>query len=496
MIRRLPFVALTLVLLAPAARAEVKPHPLFCDSMVLQQGVDCPVWGTAEPGETLSVVLHVGEGKVGGGGIVADKDGKWLFRLGKVKAGGPYTLSIGNDKSSVTIKDVYVGEVWIASGQSNMEMALGATANADQARKNSKNPKLRLFTVDRVAADTPQATVPIIDNTKEKPGSQVKGKWLEAGPDTVGSFSAVAYYFGRDLQKARDVPVGIIHTSWGGTASEEWTSMKVLDAHPEHKGHHPRQSKLYNGMIAPLIPYAIKGAIWYQGESNAGRAYLYQTGFPLMIQNWRDDWKQRDFPFLFVQLAPWRLPPPARQRDHLDPWQAVTAEPAESAWAELREAQRLTSLTLKNTAMAVITDVGDADDIHPRRKEPVGGRLALAARALAYGDKIEYSGPVYKSMDIDGNKAVLHFTHVGKGLEAKYGVPFGFTVAGEDHKFCTANAEIKGDTAVVWCDKVSKPVAVRFGWANCPVVDFWNKDGLPASPFRTDDFPMITKPKQ
>ncbi len=305
----------------------------------------------------------------------------------------------------------------------------------------------------------------------------------------------MAYYFARDVQKALDVPVGIIHTSWGGTASEEWTSMKVLDAHPEHKGKHPRQAKLYNGMIAPLIPYAIKGAIWYQGESNAGRADLYRTGFPLMIQNWRDDWKQGDFPFLFVQLAPWRIPPPANNRDNLDPWQAVSPQPGESAWAELREAQRLTSLTVKNTAMAVITDVGDADDIHPRRKEPVGARLALAARAIAYGQPLEYSGPVYKSMDVDGDKAVLHFTHVGKGLEAKYGAPVGFTVAGEDRKFYNAHAEIKGDTVVVWCDKVSKPVAVRFGWANCPLVDFWNKDGLPASPFRTDDFPMITRAK-
>jgi sialate O-acetylesterase len=477
------------------ARADVKPHPLFSDGMVLQRDVPCPIWGTASPEEKISYLLDLGGGRAAGSETTADKAGNWKVTTPKLKAGGPYTLIIaGNNK--VVINDIYVGEVWIASGQSNMEQAINSTANADEAKKNATNPKLRLFTVDRIAAETPQETIPVIDKTKEKPGSQIKGKWLEAGPDTIGSFSAVAYYFGRDLQKALDVPVGIIHTSWGGTASEEWTSMKVLDAHPEHKGKHPRQAKLYNGMIAPLIPYAIKGAIWYQGESNAGRAELYRSGFPLMIKNWRDDWKQGDFPFLFVQLAPWRIPPPANNRDHLDPWQAVSPQPGENAWAELREAQRLTSLTVKNTAMAVITDVGDADDIHPRRKEPVGARLALAARAVAYGEKVEYSGPVYQSMDVEGNRAVLHFAHVGKGLDAKYGVPLGFTVAGEDKKFYNANAEIKGDTVVVWCDKVSKPVAVRFGWANCPVVDFWNKDGLPASPFRTDDFPMVTATKK
>ncbi len=351
-----------------------------------------------------------------------------------------------------------------------MEQAINSTAGADETKKKSKNPKLRLFTVERIAADTPQSSIPVID----KPGQQIKGKWMEAGPDTIGSFSAVAYYFGRDLQKDLDVPVGIIHTSWGGTASEEWTSMKVLDAHPEHKGKHPRQSKLYNGMIAPLIPYAIKGAIWYQGESNAGRADLYKTGFPLMIENWRDDWKQGDFPFLFVQLAP---------------FMKIEKEPTDPAWAHLREAQLQTITKSKHTAMAVITDVGDEKDIHPKRKEPVGHRLALAAEALAYGKKLEYSGPVFDKMTVEGNKAVLTFTHLGGGLEAKDGELTGFTIAGDDKVFHNAKAEIKGDTVVVFCKDVEKPVGVRFGWANYPVVNFWNKAGLPASPFRTDDFP-------
>jgi sialate O-acetylesterase len=347
----------------------------------------------------------------------------------------------------------------------------------------------------------------------------------------VASFSAVAYFFGRDLAKTLDVPIGLIHTSWGGTPAEAWTSRAALLAEPslkympEREAHaladYPKaidryidglkkyketvseavahgqdfppppappstpvhawaSATLYNGMIASIIPYAIRGAIWYQGESNAGRAYEYRTLLPAMIRNWRTDWKQGDFPFLIVQLAP---------------FMKIEAEPKESAWAELREAQLYTTQTVLNAAQAVITDVGDETDIHPRWKEPVGARLALAARALAYGEKIEYAGPVYKSMRVDGNKAVLSFDHVGGGLVAKGGPLVGFTLAGEDRKFVKAEAEIQDDRVVVWSEKVSKPVAVRFGWANYPVVNLWNKDGLPATPFRTDHFPMTTGPQ-
>jgi sialate O-acetylesterase len=237
---------------------------------------------------------------------------------------------------------------------------------------------------------------------------------------------------------------------------------------------------LYNGMIAPLIPYAIKGAIWYQGESNAGRAFEYRTLLPAMIKNWRADWKLGDFPFLIVQLAP---------------FQKIEAEPQESAWAELREAQLLTTKKVPNTAIAVITDVGDEKDIHPKWKAPVGERLALAARALANGEKIVYSGPVYRTMKVDGKKVILSFDHVGTGLVAKGGPLLGFTIAGQDRRFHRAEAEIHDDKVVVFSERVDRPVAVRFGWANYPVVNLWNKEGLPASPFRTDDFPMITDPR-
>jgi sialate O-acetylesterase len=456
---RLVFAAVVAASVVPAARADVKPHALFGEGIVLQRGQDLYVWGTADPEEKVTVELSTGRSGTAVG-AAADKDGKWKLKLPPIKeAGGPYQLTV-QGKNKIVLKDVYVGEVWVCSGQSNMEWRLDKCADKDKHIENSKNPKIHLFTVPRSRPKEPQ--------------TQLNGKWVECGPDTVGPFSGVAYFFGRDLQKALNVPVGLIHTSVGGTASEEWTSMKVLDANPEHKGKIGNQATLYNGMIAPLIPYAIKGAIWYQGESNAGRAELYRTAFPLMIKNWRDDWGQGDFPFLFVQLAPY--------------------EKAGGDWPRLREAQLMT-LKVPNTAMAVITDVGEKNDIHPPRKEPVGARLALAARAVAYKEKIEYSGPLFDKMQTDGDKAVLSFTHVGKGLECKGETLTGFTVAGEDKVFHEAKAEIKGDKVVVTCDKVHRPVAVRFGWANYPVVNLWNKDGLPASPFRTDDWPKEASPK-
>lgn len=494
------------------ARADVKPHALFSDGMVLQRDMKVPIWGTADDGEKVTVSFQ------GQHATTTAKDGKWRVRLEKLKAGGPSDMTIAG-KNHIQIKDVLVGEVWICSGQSNMEMSLKATANAQQVIANSKNPMIHLFTVPKTAL--------------AKPTDEVKGKWSECGPDTVGSFSAVAYYFGRDLQKALEVPIGLIHTSWGGTPAEAWTSREALEANPELKYYFEREeqaaktypaalerykaelakykeaakqaraegkkppqaprapntpftgshspSALYNGMIAPLIPYAIRGAIWYQGESNAGKAYEYRTLLPTMIQSWRTAWKEGDFPFLLVQLAP---------------FMKIQEQPGESAWAELREAQLLTTLKVPNTAEAVITDVGEENDIHPKRKEPVGARLARAALALAYGRKIEYSGPVYDKMTVEGKKAILSFTHVDGGLEARGGSLQGFTIAGEDHKFVNAEAKIEGDKVVVSSPQVEHPVAVRYGWANYPVVNLWNKEGLPASPFRTDDFPGTTQPKK
>jgi sialate O-acetylesterase len=495
----------------PAAFAAVRPHALISDGMVLQQGMNVPIWGWADEGEKVTV-------RIQDQAVTATaKDGKWMVRLENLKPGGPFEMSIRGE-NTLEFKNVFVGEVWICSGQSNMEWPVRASADAEKTIASSRNPLLRLFTVPHNAVSLPTQTV--------------VGRWQECGPETVPNFSAVAYFFGRVVQKARNVPVGLIHTSWGGTPAESWTSAAALAAEPVLKhlagraardladypkkiekyiadlkkyqealskalaekrepsappalppfpGRNPwTPSALYNGMIASIIPYGMRGAIWYQGESNADRAYEYRTLLPAMIKNWREDWGEGNFPFLIVQLAP---------------FMKIEAEPKESQWAELREAQLWTTLRVPNTALAVITDVGHETDIHPKWKEPVGARLARAARALAYGEKIVYSGPVYSEMKIEGNQAILSFQHVGRGLVAKGGPLVGFTIAGPDHKFVKALAEIREDKVVVWSPDVKQPVAVRYGWANYPVVNLWNQEGLPASPFRTDDFPLLTQPK-
>ncbi|MFL5241670.1 MAG: sialate O-acetylesterase [Gemmataceae bacterium] len=467
---RLALPGVLVFLLASAVQAEIKPHALISDGMVLQQKATSTVWGTAKPDEDITVVL----GSVKPVTVRADKEGKWTAQIPGQKAGGPYALTISgkDEKDTVKLKDVYIGEVWICSGQSNMEMGLGGCENGEEARKKSQNEQIRLFTVPHHRANAPT--------------TDIKAAWVECGPKTVGGFSGVAYFFGRDLQKALGVPVGLIHTSVGGTAAEEWTSKKVLESDPAFKSLAPGGSKLYNGMIAPLLPFAVKGAIWYQGESNAGsfeRVQQYEKLFAALIENWRHDWNQPEMPFLFVQLAP---------------FMKKETEPTDTPWARMREVQRLTSLNpkLAPIAMAVITDSGDEKDIHPKKKEPAGVRLALAARAIAYNEKdLEYSGPQYKSMQIQDGKAVLSFSHDKGGLEAQDGKLTGFTIAGEDGNFINADATIEGDKAVVSSPKIVRPAAVRYGWANYPEGNLWNKAGLPASPFRTDDWPPVAKKK-
>lgn len=497
---RLGLTVLTVLSLALNGRADVKLHGLFSDHMVLQQGKPVPVWGWAEDGEAVTVEFR------GKKVSTIAKNGRWLVRLASLKAGGPEVLRV-TGKNTIELRDVLVGEVWICSGQSNMELPLSRSFESQKDIENSANPMIRLFTVPKLKAKAPV--------------NDVKASWLECAPQNVPGFSAVGYYFGRALQQARKVPVGLIHTSWGGSPAEVWMSEKVLAANPEYqrdildtfpaawrnnqrqveiyqkeKAELEQQGKkmerrapgtpwcpteLYNGMIAPLIPYAIAGAIWYQGESNAGRAWQYRTLFADMIRNWRQDWGQGDFAFLLVQLAP---------------YMKIQEQPNESAWAELREAQLLSTTVLPKVGMAVITDVGDPKDIHPTKKVPVGERLALAARGIAYGEKVEYSGPVFQKLQAKGGKAILSFSQVGRGLEARDGELQGFAVCGEDKKFVWAKAEIVGKTVVVSSPEVAKPVAVRYGWADCPVVNLWNQAGLPATPFRTDAFPLTTQPKK
>jgi sialate O-acetylesterase len=458
-------VLLAVAVLSSHAIAAAKPHALFSDNAVLQQGISVPVWGTAGSGEIVTVTFQ--NQKVS----TEAKDGKWMVRLKPMKAGGPFTMTI----NTIELKNVMVGEVWIASGQSNMQLPLSKTTDADAVIAASADPMLRLFTVPRTPAVAP--------------ATDVTGNWSESTPDTVKEFTAVGYFFGRDLRKALNVPVGLIHTSWGGTRVEAWTALPVLQSDPDfaesmkdikHYGKAPNHpAVLYNGMIAPLIPYAIRGAIWYQGEANAnaGQSYRYQKRFTNMITNWRTDWKQGDFPFLFVQLAPFGK---------------IVEEPGDSSWAELRESQLLTSINCPKTGMAVTMDVGNPADIHPQNKGPVGERLALAARALTYGERVAYKGPRYASMAVHGNRAILTFT---EAVEAKGGDLTGFAVAGDDRKFRNAQATILGDRVIISSDQVANPVAVRYGWADAPIANLFGKEGLPASPFRTDNWPMATAPK-
>lgn len=476
------------------SRAELRLPAIFSHNMVLQQDAQVPVWGWADDGDTVTVTFR--NQKIS----TKAKDGKWMLKLRKLRAGGPDVLTVSTKSATIQFTNVMVGEVWLCSGQSNMEWPLNRTDNPEAAIAAAKNPNLRLFTVRKTKTTTPT--------------NDVAGTWVECTPETATGFSAVGYYFGRDLQAARGVPVGLIHSSWGGSPAEVWMSEQALASNPRYKAEildgyatayrdyeealakwqqsdrstrQPRPpqwrpTELYNGMIAPLIPFAVKGVIWYQGESNAERAEQYRSLFADLIRNWRHDWGQGDFTFLCVQLAPYK---------------AIKNVPGESSWAELREAQLLATKILPKVGMVVITDVGDEKDIHPRKKEPVGARLALAARGIAYGERIVYSGPVFKEMKIRGNKVILRFDHAGSGLEARDGELKGFAICGPDRKFVWANAKIiSKDSIEVSSPEVQQPVAVRFGWADYPVVNLWNKEGLPATPFRTDDFPLITARKK
>lgn len=494
--------------LAPSARADVTVHPTFGDNMVLQQGVPIVVWGKAEPGEKVNVELEHKTTTSESGAVkstTADKDGKWSLEFGKPKAGTGYSITI-TGKNKIEFKNVAVGEVWVCSGQSNMQWEFWRNNLGEQSKTvpaGAKNPNIRLMTLQRVTAATPQDTFPVVtvnrEGTKGPDAPKVHyGKWLECDQASVQEFSAVAYYFGRDLEKALKVPVGLIVNSWGGMPAEAYTSLEALDAEPSLKGYADRAragikafetnkqnpapnapTALYNSLVHPLLKFPVKGAIWYQGESNAGRAYEYRTLYPTMIKDWRTRWGG-DLPFVGVQLAPFR------------------GGASGVDYAELRDAQRHATTVLPKVGVAVITDAGHETDIHPPQKEPVGARLALNARALAYGEKIEYLGPVYKSAKFEGGTATLTFDHVGGGLVAKDGDLVGFTIAGKDGKFVPAKATIKGETVVVSAEGVAEPAFVRFGWVNFakPTLNFFNKEGLPASPFRTDDLPLTTMPKK
>ena len=459
--------------------ANVRMPVIFSDNMVLQRDASIRIWGWAGQDERVTVILG-DQKQVARTG----RDGQWEVNLSPMEAGGPFNMRV-EGSNSLEFNNILIGDVWVCSGQSNMEWPVNRSANPETEIKNASYPEIRLFTVPRTTGMSPA------DDLEG-------GEWLECSPESIPSFSAVGYYFGRHIHRESGVPVGLLHSSWGGTVAETWISRETIASlddfsdmlentgnedpdkiQAETPGPNSFPSLLYNGMINPITPFSIKGIIWYQGESNAGRAYQYREIFPALIADWRKQWGQDELPFLFVQLANFMAP---------------VSEPAESDWAELREAQAM-ALSLPATGMAVAIDIGEADDIHPLNKQDVGKRLALSALKVAYGRDIVHSGPVYNSMSIEGGRIRLSFTSVGSGLMAKdkYGYLKGFAIAGEDREFHWAKAYIDNDEVVVYCDKVKSPVAVRYAWGNNPDdANLYNTEGLPASPFRTDEWPGIT----
>ena len=622
--------------------ADVTLPRIFSSNMVLQQGTEIPVWGWANQGERVTVTLNKSTVSARAG-----RDGKWKVKLPRFDYGGPYTMTVSG-RNKIVFDNVMIGEVWIASGQSNMEWQLSQSKNAEEEIAAAEYPNIRLFQVPRTVAQLPQDDIS-------------SGEWKACTPENVTGFSAVAYFFGRELHQKLNVPIGLIHSSWGGTVAETWISTETIENDPdfaeplknlrsmdmetyeqeqrervkqlfggkipaedsglvngqpvwsaidlddgnwkslvvpkywEEQGYAQidgvawyrkeiklteEQSKstatlhlgkvddsditwingievgktegfydkdriytidakylrpgpnmlvvrvhdtggnggiwgdpknqflaigsekvdisgdwnfriskatissvnvgpnsyptlLFNGMINPIVPYGIKGAIWYQGESNATRAKQYQRIFPALINDWRKHWNQGDFPFLFVQLANYMKAPEI---------------PGESAWAELREAQTMT-LSLPNTGMAVAIDIGEANDIHPRNKQDVGLRLSLNALKIAYGKDVVNSGPMFSSVEFKDDKAVVTFDHVGEGLVAndRYGYVKGFTLAGPDGKHKWAKAHIVSNNQLeIWSEVVSNPIEVRYGWADNPDdVNLYNSEGLPAIPFRS-----------
>lgn len=468
--------------------AEIRMSALFTDNMVLQQKVLAPVWGTAAPGKVVTVKPSWSKHEYK---ATAGNDGRWMLEIDTPKAGGPHSVTVmENGGNTVIINNVMVGEVWLCSGQSNMEMPVkgwGKVLNYEQELQEAASyPEIRLLEVRRNVS--PQ---PVDDFKADSDG------WMVCSPETLAEFSATAYFFGRELNRELKVPVGLINTSWGGTIIEAWISrgalagVKDLEKEADEVAAWPLKAEdgtavkysdpnwstvLYNTMIAPLVPYAIKGAIWYQGCSNVDRAYQYRDLMTIMIEDWRKAWGY-DFPFYITQLANYL------QRQML---------PGNSSWAELREAQDIAANVTANTEMAVTIDIGEADDIHPKNKQEVGRRLALQAMNSTYGRKVICDGPVFDGYEISGNSITLKFRSAGKGLVAKDGKLEGFAIAGADRHFHWADARIAGNTVVVTCKDVERPLAVRYAWGDNPLGNLYNSAGLPAGPFRTDDWPGWT----
>ena len=455
--------------------AQIELGPLFSDDMILQRNSQVPIWGSAKGNEKVSITSSWNNNEVI---TKADNNGNWTADISTPDAGGPYEIKISSKKNILNLTNVLIGEVWVASGQSNMQMALYGGGREPVLRSidmiaQAKNPNIRLFTVKH--------------NSSISPIKELKGKWLVSSPANVSAFSAVGYSFADYLNKVLDIPIGIINTSWGGTPAEAWTDKKTLDSNFEksqirnnHKDkvvqHNP--SGLFNAMINPLIPFKIRGAIWYQGEGNVSRANNYTKLMNKMIEGWRSNWGQGSFPFYFVQLAPFS-------------YNGIN----NTASAYLREAQLHTMLQTENTGMAVTLDIGSEKTIHPPEKILVGKRLAYWALVKDYNlGGISFSGPIYKSLKINGDKVIVNFDYAQNGITSYNKAIVGFEIAGEDKIFYPANAKvIRGygsnrSKLEVSSDSVKKPVAVRYGWKNYLKGNLYNTQGLPASSFRSDNW--------
>ncbi len=462
------FISLLCFLISLQLWSQTQLPALFSDGMVLQQQQQVSIWGTDKPYMKINVSGSWGKTAM----AITDDNGHWKLKLQTPSAGGPFTIMIKGNKT-VTLKNVLIGEVWFCSGQSNMEMPMKGFYNqpvlgSNEAILNSANDKIRMFTNRRTVNISPMY--------------EMNGEWKAAGTETTGNFSATAYYFARKLQKLLGVPVGIIHSSWGGSTIESWMDKETLSAFPnviipdEVPQAQPNRTPtiLYNSLLHPYIGFTMKGVLWYQGESNRENANEYQSMFTALISSWRKQWKQSDFPFYFVQIAPFDYP-------------KLNA-------AFLREAQLKTMQSVKNTGMAVIMDIGDQKNIHPSQKEEVGSRLAYWALAKDYNIKgVSFSGPVYKDMQINNNGRInLTFDYSEQGLTS-FGKPLtDFEIAGDDKIFYPANATIINNEKIrglsVWSDSVKNPVAVRYAFKNWVEGSLYNTQGLPASSFRTDNW--------
>lgn len=506
---------LALFAVAPAT-AEVRLPRIFGSHMVLQRDLPVPVWGWAAPGEQVTVTLGEQSQRA-----TAGAEGRWSVQLAPLAAGGPHRLVVAGE-NTIELDDVLIGEVWLCSGQSNMEWGIRSIDPTGAEVAAANFPSIRLFRAPHKTAIEAQ--------------TDVDGAWQRCSPETIGTggpwnigFSAVAYYFGRELHRELDVPVGLVLSAWGGTRIEPWTPLAglkampsladvvqgVQEATPKHlqavgeavtayeawvpqaraaleAGEvpaappawptHPLDNPegptaLYNGMIHPLVPFAVRGVIWYQGESNHPDGMLYRDKMEALIKGWRQVWGRDDMPFYYVQLAPYGLIYSGEQLPRI--WEAQTA-----------------ALAIPHTGMAVTVDIGDVENIHPQNKLDVGKRLALWALARTYGRDVVYSGPLYKGMAIEGERIRVRFEHTAGGLAARDGQPLTwFTIAGQDRKFVPAEAVIDGETVVVHSPQVARPVAVRFAWHQNATPNLMNKAGLPASPFRTDDWDEPKAPR-